>query len=148
MKKIWDALGKLIRHQLGLSFMLVVMIGVLLWVGCESTTPSLKDPGAKVTRGQLILEYETEIAAIEGKMVNIGKKFELAEQDLDKQDQLKAGLVQMGSVIAEGGTLNYTGLIPLILSGLGIGAMADNVTKNRIIAANKKESVKPSTGSG
>jgi hypothetical protein len=58
---------------------------------------------------------------------------ELSFKDLEKQDLFKQYLIDSALVVAQGGTLNPSGLIFGALGILGLGATADNVRKNTVI---------------
>lgn len=54
---------------------------------------------------------------------------ELKYAQLDKQDELKQALYQIGSLAAESGTFNWPGIIATMGGILGVGAITDNVRK-------------------
>ncbi len=116
-------LAKLFRHNQCLSVAVIVVITALYWLyGCESKVMSIADPPAKVTRAELKIEIDAFLATAE-----------IRYAELDKQDEFKQKLVEFGMVMAEGGTLNPAGVAVGLLGVLGLGAIADNRIKDKVI---------------
>ena len=125
MKKIL----KFIRHYKGFMVSLVLVLMLCLWTfGCESRVISPRT-GQMVTRQELLLEVDYFI-----------KEIELKVADLDKQDELKNGLLNIGIVVAESGvdSINPIGAVMTLASIIGIGLAADNTKKDAIIKTLKK----------
>lgn len=133
MKKVWEKLGELIRHNTGLTVAIVIACSLLFWVGCESTTTSMSQPSVKVTRPQYDLEYKEAMANLEGQLETMKGKYEIGIQDLNRQDAFKQKLFEIGVAYAEGGTLNPIGVATSLIALLGIGVGVDNLVKNKII---------------
>ena len=107
----------------------VVVLG--LFNGCQVTAPSLLDPNLKVTRGELEIELQTLL-----------DKAELRFRQINRQEDFRRELLNHALVISSSGTVNLYGLIPIALSLLGAGAVADNVRKRKIIRSNITDYVK------
>lgn len=123
MNKIKD----LFSHNIFLSIAAVLAIGVSVWLfGCQSTTKSPFTPEQKVTRDQLLIQVEEYNA-----------KTKLALQDLAKQDEFKAYLVNTALSVAQGGELNPVGIAVGLLGILGAGAAVDNRRKDTVIKTQK-----------
>jgi len=130
MKKLMQTF----RHYQGTSVAIIIVIAVLFWTyGCESKVASIMAPNQKVTRAELTLEVQKEAERLENELDNLIALAELKEQDLDRQDAFKAKLVELGTVVAEGGTLNPVGVGVGLLGIIGIGATVDNRIKDKVI---------------
>jgi len=117
-----EKVKEFVRHNLGLSVMTVVTICVLIFfIGCQATVVSPVS-GERVNRGELMIEYQS-----------FTDKMLLAQTDLDTQDKMKEELSKIAVTLAEGGTLDPVGIATALIALLGIGSIADNVTKDRII---------------
>lgn len=137
MKEIWDKLMETIRHNLGLSASIVLVIGLLIWFGgCESQVRSPVS-GKLVNRDTLVLEYNTEVDKLEAEMNVLQARGELSEKDLDRQDALKQKLGSIGIALLEGGAVNPVGVATSLIALLGVGAVVDNRIKDRIIKTQK-----------
>lgn len=122
MSKILDTL---LNHERYQTISFIIAFAVLLWfLGCESQTPSIMHPETKVTRAELEMEIDTFMAHAT-----------LRYDSLDQQDELRKLLADSALLVASGGTINYTGLIPTVFSILGVGAIADNVRKRKELKA-------------
>ena len=147
-------LGKL-DYGRGVALMLLVaVIAVVGFVGCEPKTQSLVDPEKVVTIAQLdresilvqlgldeqaaiiqqmTLRYNAEVASKQ-------RALEVAEADIVLQQQKRAKLIEyiagIGTAVAQGG-LNPAALIgsaaQLGLLAFGIGTAFDNRRKNKLI---------------
>jgi hypothetical protein len=122
-----------------LSVAAILVIGVGVWlVGCESSVKSPFTPEQRVTRSQLIAQVES---------YNAGVK--LAVASLDKQDLFRQYLVNEILAVAQGGTLNPSGIIVGLVGILGVGAVVDNRRKDTVIKVQKSqlenENIEPAT---
>jgi len=116
-------LWRSIRHNPFLFVALAILIVFMLWIfGCEPTTKSPLDPGQKITRSELRIEFET-----------YAKRVELANKDLLRKEQLQDLLLNQAFTIANGGEINPVGLLTTAFSILGIGSVLDNRRKDRVI---------------
>lgn len=116
MQKLFDLL---LNHERYQTIATIAAAALLLWFyGCESTCPSLLDPGAKVNRVGLQMELDIIVARAEAGIA-----------DMDKRDRLKDMLLQQAIAAGQAGTVNPLALITSIAAILGVGAGADNVRK-------------------
>lgn len=98
-----------------------VIIVCCLWTyGCESKVKSVLNPDQKVTRAGLQLELDYFVG-------QLGIKF----ATLDRQDELKQTLLDLGQTFATTGTFNPTGLLNTAISVAAI-AFGLNQRKRRI----------------
>ena len=137
---MWNKIGEALRHNLGLSTAIILALLIGLWFsGCDSKvqSPFTNDPKL-ITRSELVFEYEQALKTVEDGLERIEFMAIKAEQDLDRQDAIKVKLVEVGSVLAEGGSINPTAVLPSLLALLGVGAVVDNRIKDRIIKTQKK----------
>ncbi len=116
-------LAELFRHYQGTSVALIIVIVGLYWIyGCESKVMSITNTSAKVTRSELKIEIDAFLATAE-----------IRYAELDRQDEFKEKIVEFGMVVVEGGTLNPAGVAVGLLGVLGVGAIADNRIKDKVI---------------
>lgn len=124
MEKVKALLKKMSTFASGNIFITIavqIVIGVLIFAyGCESQVQSVARPGEKVTRDELAVEVDTFLALAE-----------IRYKQLDQKDQLKNALLEYALLFAESNTVNPIGVVTTIASILGVGAIADNVTKRR-----------------
>lgn len=99
---------------------IVIAISIFWAYGCESQVNSILNPNQLITRPELQIEIDYFIAHAELKFM-----------DLDKQDQIKQSLLDLGSTFATTGTLNPTGLLNTAVSVAAI-AFGLNQRKRRI----------------
>jgi hypothetical protein len=104
---------------------LICLIGIAYFYGCEAKAPSLNDPARKVSRAEL----EAEIAYF-----NARAEARIAE--LDNQDKLKKLLLDQASIIASGGAFNPVGAINSIVSIMAVGYAVD--ARRKLASVNKK----------
>ncbi|MBA7658076.1 hypothetical protein ES703_66024 [subsurface metagenome] len=84
----------------------IVIAAVMFWTyGCQSQVSSMLHPERKITRAGLQLELDYLVGQLEIKFA-----------DLDKQDEIKQTLLDLGSTFATSGTLNPTGLLNTAIS--------------------------------
>ncbi len=143
MKALWETVGAGIRHNVPLIVAVIACVFMLTWgYGCESKVVSISDPGKKVTRAELKLEVNEEAAILEQKLVALAAKAKVKNEKLDKEDAMKASLLEIGMAWASGGAINPVGTAFTIFGILGIGAVANSREKDKVIAGNnmvKKE---------
>lgn len=156
MKAFMEKVGEWVRHNLGLFVAICLSIPLLVWgFGCESKVKSIEDPAQWVTREELAVEVQAVQQANEAKFEDLISDAELAikraqedavieaeqlkvlvakkERLLQQQDDVKAAILEMGLVLAEGGTVNPLGAGLTILGILGIGAVRDNAKKDGLL---------------
>jgi len=104
------------NHQYAIAA--VVIAAATFWAyGCQSQVNSLLNPTQQITRPELQAEIDFLIAQAEIKFT-----------DLNKQDQIKQALLDLGSTFATTGTLNPTGLLNTAVS---IAAIAFGLNRNQ-----------------
>jgi hypothetical protein len=122
---------KALEHNQGLTVAVVAAIGLCVWMfGCESQVASLTVPGEKVTRNELQAEIESEKARLSAELKALKAKAAAKEKDLDRQDQMKARIAEIGLAVAQGGQINPLGVGVSLLGVLGVGAVVDNRRKD------------------
>lgn len=123
-----------ISHNQGLFVALVICAGLLVWtLGCESKVTSLVDPVRKVTAAELDLELESESARLEAELDQLVRSAQIKQAELARQDAIKKKLFDFAALSATSGTVNPAGIITLVGSLLGIGAVVDNRIKDKVI---------------
>ncbi len=140
-----------IRHNQGQTIALVVILGFSMWIwGCDSQVSSITDPAFKVTRAELqrevsslVSEYERDIATIQLSISQTQEQAADKTEKLDQLDKVKQTVVNLGLVVAQGGTIDPFGAATTLLAILGIGAIADNRKKDGLIIDIKNGSVSP-----
>ncbi len=111
--------------------------GLVTWLiaaGCTPQTISPIDPARQVTAAQLEIDFvswknETEI---------IAARFDYARADLQEQTEQLADLQAKMVTLASGGVADLPGLLKLLMSGAGIGAITDNIRKRGLISGLKR----------
>jgi len=115
-----------LNHERYQTVSVVVAACLLVWFwGCQSQVRSLTDPGVKVTRSELTAELDYLLSSAEIRFA-----------ELDKQDAFKKQVLDSAILYGQTGTLNPMGLIATLASILGVGAIADNVRKRKVIRDN------------
>jgi len=108
-----------IKKHLPLLTTISVTIGVLFFVyACEPKVQSLVYDTKRVNRQELQLELDQMIGLAQLRMV-----------DLDRQEQLRAVILQNALILVQGQPFNPVGLITGIAALYGITTGASNVTK-------------------
>ena len=160
MNDLFHKLTKWMDYNRGtlVAYVLIsVVIGGVLFSGCASKTIGLV-PNVEVTRVELnqqVINSEASFAKREAELTAViaslnadklaeKQKVDAAITELDKQDEFKANLIEIGGQIGmdlAAGTLNPLALIPIAvgISGLiyGGGKKIDNVRKDAVIAERK-----------
>jgi len=134
MQKFFPFIAKIIRHNksLFISFLLAGFFS-LWFFGCESRTQSLLTPDIRVTESVLNIEYTSELARLENELKTLKATTEVRLQDLHKQDAFKQALYNNAQLIVEGNNPNPLGLLSLLGTIFGIGAIIDNQKKDGLI---------------
>jgi hypothetical protein len=124
-----EKVKKFLAHNMFLTVAAILVIGVGVWlVGCESSVKSPFTPEVKVTRDQLSAQVESYNVLVK-----------LAVVSLDKQDLFRQYLVNEVLAVAQGGTLNPSGIIVGLVGILGVGAVVDNRRKDTVIKVQKSQ---------
>lgn len=97
---------------------------LLIWIySCRPSAQSLLSPPSRVSRAELFAEVEMFKARFEDRM-----------SDLDRQEAFRSLVFDQASLLSSGGTLNPVGIFTSLGTILGIGAVADNVRKRKVIS--------------
>jgi hypothetical protein len=124
----------MIRHNIGLCVGVVLAVCLVFWTyGCESKVQS-PVTGKPVTYGELSIEIQAEATRLETELDTLQKKAALSFQELVRKDEIKQKLFEFASLTATNNAFNPTGLITLVGSLLGVGAIVDNRIKDVVIA--------------
>lgn len=123
-----------IRHNQGVTLSILLIIIAFGWIfGCQSEVTSLLDPSKMVTAQELKLELDQELIRLEAELETITRKAELKEADLKRQDAIKQKFVNFAAITVDAGTVNPAGVLGLLFSVFGIGAVIDNRIKDKVI---------------
>jgi len=137
---MWNKFKKWLDHNTFLACAIVVCVVLVLYaVGCEPQVASLTDPAVKVNRAELQAELDTEVNKLQARIDELQTKAELKNQELDKIAEMQNKLLEIGTVVAQGGTIDPVGAGLSLLGILGIGAVADNRKKDAVIKTLKKQ---------
>ena len=125
---------KAISHNQGVTLSAIMIIIALGWIyGCTSKVTSLLDPAKMVTSGELTIEISAERQRLEAELDLLIQKAELKQKELARQDAIKQKLVNFAAITADAGTVNPAGVLGLLFSVFGIGAVIDNRLKDKVI---------------
>ena len=123
-----------IRHNQGMTVAVAAAIIVMLWTfGCESKVTSLIEPAKMVTSAELKIELETESRRLEAELELLISKAKLKTEELVRQDDIKRKLFDFAAITVDAGTVNPAGVVGLLFSVFGIGAVIDNRIKDKVI---------------
>ena len=100
-----------------ISILVTISVVVFLY-GCESKTRSLSMPDKKVSRIELQYELDQFIRLAELGMV-----------DLDRQDALRAIIIQNALMVVQGQPFNPFGLITAFAAVYGVTQGGQNITR-------------------
>lgn len=123
-----------IRHNQGVTLSMVIMAGLLVWTyGCQSKVKSLKYPDIMVNAEELKLEVEAETDRLRLEIENTLAQGKLRMDELAQMDEIKRLLMDFAAITADAQTVNPAGVVGLLFSVLGIGAVIDNRIKDKVI---------------
>ena len=111
------------NHWQAITVVIVLML-VFWFYGCQSYVASLANPDKQVTRTMLQGEIDAYLALAKARMTT-----------LDQQDALRKAILDNASVIASEGTFNPIGAINSVISILAIGSAVDS--KRKLTVAKK-----------
>ncbi len=124
---------KWISKNQGSCVAIVLNLCIIIWTfGCESKVQSLTS-NKKVTRGELTIEYNTEIRRLQNETQSLQETGLLSFTELDRLDELKYKLFDALSVATATGSVNPIGLVTLLGTIGGIGLGVDNRIKDKVI---------------
>ena len=106
------------KHATLLITILVTVGLVFYLVACEPKTISLRETNKKVNRQELQLELDQIIGLAQLRMV-----------DLDRQEQLRAIILQNALVLVQGQPFNPVGLITAAAAIYGLTQGGKNISK-------------------
>lgn len=125
---------KWISHNQGVVLALVLSLMMMVWMfGCEAKVTSLTDDKKMVTAAELDDELSHEAARLEMELDQLVKRAATKNEQLEKQVALRQKIMDFALLSSEAGKLNPSGILGLVFSVLGIGAMADNRIKDKVI---------------
>jgi hypothetical protein len=164
MKDRWHAFTKWLDHNrwtfVCLALAAAALIGVMAIGGCQAQTASLQNPDRRVTRPELAAEaagmsgdlaarrvqLEAALAEHNEQVAAFNERVDLAEADLQRQEELRAQILRYAGVIAAeaaSGNINPAGYIPigvgLLGAALGVGTKIDNRRKDHEIMRRDNE---------
>lgn len=127
-------IGEWIRHNQGMVLSIIVIAGVAAWTfGCQSRVTSMVDPSKMVNAQELELEIELETVRLNLAVENLLGQAEIKMADLARQDAIKQKLFDFAAITVDAGTVNPAGVVGLLFSILGVGAVIDNRIKDKVI---------------
>lgn len=130
MNKLW----KWIEHNRFAVIAPIIMLAVWLYaVGCTPTTASPLNPNKQVTTAELELDLQSWLAQNE----IIGKRFEYAAQDIERQKQAWAEVQAVIMKLATGSVADLPGLLQMVMGGTFIGVLADRARASGVIGKQK-----------
>jgi len=122
-KIMWEWLKK----HAALLVTILVSVGLLFYlVGCEPKTISLKQGNKLINRQELQLELDQIMGTAQLRMA-----------DLDRQDQLRAIILQNALILVQGQPYNPVGLITAAAAVYGLTQGGKNISKT-VVAKRKK----------
>jgi len=134
MKTLIEKIKKILSHNQGLTVAIIIVASLLVWInGCESQVTSIVQPDKMVTRNELNVEISSEAARLELELEKLTQVAAYKMQELDKQDEIKNWIGELGALAASGGEINPAGLAVSLLALLGFGAAVDNRIKDKVI---------------
>ena len=124
-----------IKRNSGAIIAGIVCVGFLIYVyGCEPKVASLGDRNRLINRQELQLELDQFITMAQIRMA-----------DLDKQEELRAIILQNALILVQGQPYNPFGIITAFAAVYGITQGSSNITKV-VKTANKKRKANNGTG--
>lgn len=139
MNEFFESVKKWCRHNQGMMIAFVLMVIFVIWFfGCQSTVDSMIHPNRKITEPELRVEYSAEMRRLEAEITHLEEITDIRLQDIYRQDAMKQALYRNALIIAETGTVNPLGILSLLGTVFGIGAVIDNRRKDGLIKGLKK----------
>lgn len=158
-----ESIKRLMRHYPSTTVMAILCIALVVWMaGCESKAESIVRPGEMVTATELAMEVESEakriditttskVAMLQAEIDRILAEGILETNNMDlilqkrqaqieRQDEFKNTVLEIGLAYASGQPVNPLGVALTLAGLLGVGAIADNKIKDRIIKSKEPPS--------
>lgn len=108
-----------IKNHVSLLITILVSIGLVFYlVACEPKTMSLREEDKRVNRQELQLELDQVIGLAQLRMA-----------DLERQEQLRAIILQNALILVQGQPFNPVGLITAAAAVYGLTQGGKNITK-------------------
>ena len=125
---------KWLSHNQGFAVSIAICFVLLIWTfGCESKVDSIKNPGVKVNRAEFALEVQELSRDPETDPDWLWGRAQLGFDRLDRDDEVRVKLFEFAALSASTGGVSTPGVITLVGSIIGIGAIADNRIKDKVI---------------
>ena len=116
-----------IKKHAALLVTILVSVGLLFYlVGCEPKTISLKQGNKLINRQELQLELDQIMGTAQLRMA-----------DLDRQDQLRAIILQNALILVQGQPYNPVGLITAAAAVYGLTQGGKNISKTVVSKCKK-----------
>ena len=122
------------KHIPFMITLLVTGVLIIFITACEPKVQSINGTDLMVTRGELQIQLEQIISTAEFRML-----------ELDRQEQIRAIILQNALVLVQGQPFNPLGLISGIAALYGIAQAGGNVTRT---VKNIKDKRKVNNGTG
>lgn len=127
-------IAKWVRHNQGVTFSILLIIIVTAWTfGCESRVASLLNPTKMVNSEELKVELDSEVARLQLEIERMLATADLRLAHLARLEAVKQKLFEFAAITADAKTVNPAGVVGLLFSILGIGAVIDNRIKDKVI---------------
>jgi len=125
---------KVISHNQGVTLSVIMIVIALGWIfGCASKVTSLLEPAKMVTAEELSIEITAERQRLEAELDLLIRKAALKQTELARQDAIKQKFDNFAAITVDAGTVNPAGVLGLLFSVFGIGAVIDNRIKDKVI---------------
>lgn len=133
-RKKMAKIGELIRHNQGVTASVTVVIILLGWAfGCESKVGSMMDPDRQVTRAELALEVKQLSMDPAQDPNDVLARAEIKFALLDKDAKIRQQIFDFAALSAASGGVDPAGVVALLFSIIGVGAVIDNRIKDKVI---------------
>ena len=127
-------LAKWIRHNQGVVVAFVIACVLMVWTyGCESKVSSLIEDGKMVNAAELNVEIESETVRLQAELELLLKYSQLKVDELARAEAIKNMLMDFVAITADAQTVNPAGVVALLFTILGVGAVVDNRIKDKVI---------------
>lgn len=127
-------IAKWVRHNQGVVLSVSLSFMLMIWTfGCESKVASLLNPTKMVSSEELKLELNSEVARLQLDIERMIATADLKLAHLAQLEAVKQKLFEFAAITADAKTVNPAGVVGLLFSMLGIGAVIDNRIKDKVI---------------